>query len=79
MLLAGLIDHNRASVLVYDMHNEYGLDDTASDTGENVRGLRSGFGASKVQVVGLAAAPPFAAARPISTWCWATATFCRKM
>jgi hypothetical protein len=53
MLLAGLIDHNRASVLVYDMHNEYGLDDTASDTGENVRGLRSGFGASKVQVVGL--------------------------
>ena len=44
MLLAGLIDHNRASVLVYDMHNEYGLDDTASDTGENVRGLRSGFG-----------------------------------
>ena len=53
MLLAGLIDHDRASVLVYDMHNEYGLDDTASDTGENVRGLRSGFGASKVQVVGL--------------------------
>ena len=53
MLLAGLIEHDRASVLVYDMHNEYGLDDTASDTGENVRGLRSGFGASKVQVVGL--------------------------
>jgi DNA helicase HerA-like ATPase len=53
MLLAGLIDHNRASVLVYDMHNEYGLDDTASDTGENVRGLRSGFGPAKVQVVGL--------------------------
>lgn len=53
MLLAGLIDHNKASVLVYDMHNEYGLDDTASDTGENVRGLRSGFGPAKVQVVGL--------------------------
>jgi DNA helicase HerA-like ATPase len=55
MLLAGLIDHNRASVLVYDMHNEYGLDDTASDTGENVRGLRSGFSAARVQVVGLGA------------------------
>jgi len=55
MLLAGLIQHNRASVLVYDMHNEYGLDDTASDTGMNVRGLRSGFGASKVQIVGLGA------------------------
>lgn len=55
MLLAGLIDHDQASVLVYDMHNEYGLDDTASDTGENVRGLRSGFGAAKVQVVGVGA------------------------
>jgi DNA helicase HerA-like ATPase len=55
MLLAGLIDHNRASVLVYDMHNEYGLDDTASDTGENVRGLRSGFGPTRVQVVGVGA------------------------
>ena len=55
MLLAGLIDRNRASVLVYDMHNEYGLDDTASDTGQNVRGLRSGFGAAKVQVVGVGA------------------------
>ncbi len=53
IILSGLIDHNQASVLVYDMHNEYGLDDTASDTGENVRGLRSAFGASKVQVVGL--------------------------
>lgn len=55
MLLAGLIQYNRAAVLVYDMHNEYGLDDTASDTGKNVRGLRSGFGASKVQIVGLGA------------------------
>ena len=55
MLLAGLIDHDKASVLVYDMHNEYGLDDTASDTGENVRGLRSGFGAARVQVVGVGA------------------------
>ena len=33
ILLAGLIHHNAASVLVFDMHNEYGFDDTASDTG----------------------------------------------
>ena len=53
ILLAGLISHDRASVLVYDMHNEYGLDDTASDTGQNVIGLRTGFGRSKVQLAGL--------------------------
>jgi len=53
ILLAGLIDHDKASVLVYDMHNEYGLDDTASDTGKNVTGLRTAFGRAKVQIVGL--------------------------
>jgi len=53
ILLAGLIDHDKASVLVYDMHNEYGLDDTASDTGKNVVGLRTAFGRAKVQIVGL--------------------------
>jgi hypothetical protein len=35
------------------MHNEYGFDDTASDTGKRVLGLRTKFGSSKVQVVGL--------------------------
>jgi len=40
-------------MLVYDMHNEYGLDDTASDSGKNVIGLRSAFGRAKVQIVGL--------------------------
>jgi DNA helicase HerA-like ATPase len=39
-------------VLVFDMHNEYGFDDTASDTGERVTGLKSKFH-SKVRVVGL--------------------------
>jgi len=53
IILAGLIKQDRASVLVYDMHNEYGLDDTASDTGENIKGLRSLFGKSGVQIVGL--------------------------
>jgi DNA helicase HerA-like ATPase len=52
IVLAGLMHHNVASVLVLDMHNEYGLDDTASDTGERVTGLRTKFPA-RVSVVGL--------------------------
>jgi hypothetical protein len=52
LILAGLIHYNHASVLVYDMHNEYGFDDTASDTGMRVVGLKSKF-QSKVQVVGI--------------------------
>ena len=52
IILAGLIQHNAASVLVFDMHNEYGFDDTASDTGMPVVGLRTKFG-GRVNVVGL--------------------------
>ena len=52
IILAGLIQHNRASLLVFDMHNEYGLDDTASDSGERVIGLKTKFPA-RVRVVGL--------------------------
>lgn len=52
LVLAGLMHYNKASVLVFDMHNEYGFDDTASDTGLRVTGLKSKF-ASKVRVVGL--------------------------
>ena len=54
VMLAGLIQYNKASALVFDMHNEYGFDDTASDTGLRVTGLRSKF-AAKVRVVGLGA------------------------
>jgi hypothetical protein len=54
MVLAGLIHYDKASVLVFDMHNEYGLNDVASDTGKTVIGLRPKFG-TKVQVVGLGA------------------------
>ncbi len=54
IVLAGLMQHGKASVLVYDMHNEYGYDDTASDTGMRVTGLKSKF-ASRVRVVGLGA------------------------
>jgi hypothetical protein len=69
IVLAGLMHYNtvraassggtpvrdgKASVLVFDMHNEYGFDDTASDTGLRVTGLKSKF-ASRVRVVGLGA------------------------
>ncbi|MBN1537786.1 MAG: ATP-binding protein [Anaerolineales bacterium] len=52
LILAGLVHYDHASILVFDMHNEYGLDDTASDTGLQVIGLRTRFPA-KVRVVGL--------------------------
>jgi general stress protein 26 len=55
IVLAGLMQHGRASVLVFDMHNEYGYDDTASDTGLPVTGLRIKFGSTRIQVVGLGA------------------------
>ena len=52
IILAGLIQHDHASVLIFDMHNEYGPDDTASDTNQKVPGLRSKF-PGKVRMVGL--------------------------
>ena len=52
IVLAGLMQHGKTSVLVFDMHNEYGFDDTASDTGLRVTGLKSKFG-SRMDVVGL--------------------------
>jgi uncharacterized protein len=52
IILAGLIQHDRSAVLIFDMHNEYGPDDTASDTNTKVPGLRSKF-PGKVQMVGL--------------------------
>jgi len=54
IMLAGLIHHNAASVLVFDMHNEYGFDDTASDTHTAVTGLKTKFG-TRVRVVALGA------------------------
>jgi hypothetical protein len=52
IVLAGLIHYDRASVLVFDMHNEYGFDDTASDSGMRVIGLKTKF-PSRLRVVGL--------------------------
>jgi hypothetical protein len=53
LLLAGLIHHGVASVLVLDMHNEYGFDDF-DENDKSVPGLKTKFPA-KVQVVGLGA------------------------
>ena len=53
MILAGLINYNKSSVLVFDMHNEYVLDDTASDTNQGIPGLQPKFGRSRVKIVGL--------------------------
>ena len=52
IILAGLIQHKTASMLVFDMHNEYAYSDVASDTNENVIGLKTKF-PSRVLVVGL--------------------------
>ncbi len=52
LTLAGLMNYNKASVLVLDMHNEYGFDDVASDTKNPVTGLKTKF-KSRVNVVGL--------------------------
>ena len=54
LMLAGLMHHGQASVLVLDMHNEYGFDDIASDTKKAVTGLKTKF-KSRVNVVGLGA------------------------
>ncbi|MBI4762211.1 MAG: ATP-binding protein [Chloroflexota bacterium] len=54
LVLAGLMHYNKASVLVLDMHNEYGFDDVASDTKKPVTGLKTMF-KSKVRIVGLGA------------------------
>ena len=58
MILAGLIHANRASALIFDMHNEYGPDSSSSDTGTAVPGLKGKFG-GKIQLVGLGAGTSF--------------------
>ncbi|MBN1370747.1 MAG: ATP-binding protein [Anaerolineaceae bacterium] len=52
LLLAGLIQSNVAGALIFDMHNEYGPDDTSSDTNQRVPGLKGKF-PGKVRLVGL--------------------------
>jgi len=52
IILSGLIHYDKTSTLILDMHNEYGLDDTSTDTNQRVIGLKSRFH-SKVRIVGL--------------------------
>jgi len=52
VILSGLIHRDKTAVLIFDMHNEYGPDDTASDTGLRVPGLKNKF-RNKVRMVGL--------------------------
>jgi len=63
IVLAGLMQHGKASMLVFDMHNEYGFDDTASDTGLRVTGLKTRFSA-RVRVVGLGAGTTIRSSAP---------------
>lgn len=63
LVLAGLMQHNKASVLVLDMHNEYGFDDIASDTKNPVPGLKTKF-KSRVNVVGLGGGATIRGATP---------------
>ena len=68
VVLAGLINYNKASVLVLDMHNEYGFDDVASDTKHPVTGLEE-----QVQVEGAGRWPgsrlaPSVARSPTLIW-----------
>jgi uncharacterized protein len=63
VLLAGLIKRDKTAVLIFDMHNEYGPDDTASDTGLRVPGLKGKFPA-KVRMVGLGREATIRGTRP---------------
>ena len=63
LVLAGLMNHNKAAVLVLDMHNEYGFDDIASDTKKAVTGLKTKF-KSRVNVVGLGGGATIRGATP---------------
>lgn len=63
MILAGLIHADHASTLIFDMHNEYGIDSTSSDTGDSVIGLKGKF-SNKVRLVGLGAGTKFGNQQP---------------
>ncbi len=77
IILAGLIQYNKASVLVFDMHNEYGFDDTASDTNQRVVGLQNQIsGAGARGRAGRGAT--IRGQRPISTWRSPKAISCPK-
>jgi len=77
ILLAGLIHRNQASILVLDMHNEYGYDDVSSDTGKAVSASRpSSARPSRSSAWGAAA--PSAAKRRIFTSNSSNLKSCRR-
>jgi len=63
VILSGLIQRDKTAVLIFDMHNEYGPDDTASDTGLRVPGLKNKF-RNKVRMVGLGRGATIRGAQP---------------
>ena len=63
IILAGLIQSNVAGALIFDMHNEYGPDDTASDTNQRIPGLKGKF-PTKVRLVGLGRGSDFRGTQP---------------
>ncbi|MFZ3071284.1 MAG: ATP-binding protein, partial [Anaerolineaceae bacterium] len=63
MILAGLIHAKHASTLIFDMHNEYGIDSTSSDSGQAVPGLKGKF-KNEVRLVGLGAKTHFGDLQP---------------
>lgn len=63
MILAGLIEADTASTLIFDMHNEYGVDTTSSDTGESAPGLVGKF-PGKVRLAGLGASTSIRGRQP---------------
>ncbi len=63
IILAGLIHSNVAGALIFDMHNEYGSDDTASDTNQRIPGLKGKF-PTKVRLVGLGRGSDFRGVQP---------------
>ncbi len=52
IVLAGIVHHNVAASLIFDMHNEYGPNGIDSDRNQMVPGLRGKF-PGKVRLVGL--------------------------
>ncbi|HCE17470.1 MAG TPA: ATPase [Anaerolinea thermolimosa] len=63
IVLAGLIYHNVAGALIFDMHNEYGPDVHDSDRNVTLPGLKSKF-RSRVRLVGLGRTSDFRGVQP---------------
>ncbi len=55
MVLAGVMNENAAAALVFDMHNEYGVDSHDSDREVTVWGLKRLFSSARVQIAALGA------------------------